>query len=164
MNIAPFFLTAAQAGTSLLQAHYESKAIGEQTAEGIFQSKYAGLMERFQLKRQAQLESRARQEAFAQTQGAQRAALYAAGVGGGRTARLLEARSRTQYSRAQSEADISARMGTQASRTKRQREQSALRMGARQAIQQSSLDLFGNLLGSAQQVGQDYEAWEAGER
>lgn len=143
---AAFFLLAAQAGASLLQAHETSRAAVQQVGAGAYQARYAGLMERYQIQRQAQLDTRLRQDAFARAQGAQRAALGYAGVSGGRTAQLLEARSRTQYTQAQSEADISALLSTTASEYRERQQMSALRTGARQAIRQSQVDLLGSSL------------------
>jgi len=159
---AAWFLFAAQAGGSLLQARETSRAAARDAAAGAFQARYQGLMERYQIQRQAEVDARTRQDQFAQAMGAQRAALGHAGVGGGRTARLLEARGRTQYGHAQLEADVSARLATRASEFQERQQISALRRGAKAAQRQAGFDLLGDFIGLGQQGMDIRTAQQAG--
>jgi hypothetical protein len=119
-------------------------------------------MERYQIQRQAEVDARTRQDQFAQAMGAQRAMMGQAGIMGGRTARLLEARNRTQYSRAQLEEDVSARLSTSASEFREQQQISGLRRGAQAAQQQAGINLLTDFLGFGQQGLDIYEAGKAG--
>jgi hypothetical protein len=159
---AAWFLLAAQAGRSLLQAQETSRAAAQEAGAGAFQARYQGLMERYQIQRQAEVDARTRQDQFAQAMGAQRAMMGQAGIMGGRTARLLEARNRTQYSRAQLEEDVSAQLSTSASEFREQQRISGLRRGARAAQQQAGIDLLGDFIGFGQKGLDIYEAQRAG--
>lgn len=159
---AAWFLSAAQAGGSILQARETSRAAARDAAAGAFQARYQGLMERYQIQRQAEVDARARQDQFAQAMGAQRAMMGYAGIGGGRTARLLEARGQTQYGRAQLEEDVSARLSTSASEFRERQQISGLRRGARAAQQQAGIDLLGDFIGFGQKGLDIYEARKAG--
>jgi hypothetical protein len=123
-----WLLLAAQAGASLFQARASTQAAGQQALaqtqsayasaletitstgeQAAFQAgaaTFTGVLERFQIKEQAAYEGMMRHRALAQAMGAQRAASSAAGVIGGRTQQLLEARSQAAFTTEQMRARL----------------------------------------------------------
>jgi hypothetical protein len=159
---AQWALFAAQAGVNLLSARSSGAAAGQAIGQQIGAARIEGTMERIQLERQARLDASLRTERFSQAMGSQRAALGAAGVSGGRTARMLETQSRLRYQRAQGEADFTTMMQTRASEFRQQQRVRGLRQAGRQAGRQAALDLLGSGL-SMGQTGMDiYQAQQAG--
>lgn len=147
----PWVLFAAQQGVNLLAASSQVAAAGEAAGSAYRQSIIGGEMERLQLERQARQSAEDRQRALASALGSQRAAMGAAGVAGGRTARLLEARSRLRAQEAQQREDLATQTRLQASRYRQGAEERRINTQLRSRLQQSGLGLFGSLLGGAQQ-------------
>jgi len=152
-------LLGAQLGGSLLSAKSASRAAAKEAAQGTFQARYQGLMERYQIQHAAELDALQRREQYAQAVGSQRAALGFAGVSGGRTAQLLSARDRVEYERAQEYADTSTRLAMSSSEFQEQQNISGFRRVAKRKQEQASLDLFGDVLSLGQK---GYELYQAG--
>lgn len=89
------FLAAAQLGTSLLDAHYSRQVARERRQAQTEMAGFQADAQRAQLRRASEQDARQRTRRLSATLGRQEQALGAAGVAGGRTARLL--RSRAQY-------------------------------------------------------------------
>src|SRR5699024_8636919 len=99
-----------------------------------------------------------RQMYLASVLGAQRAGLASAGVGGGRTERLLAAQAQAGASRAQASADQQRRLSHWAS----ERRQTAQLAGFRAAARTTELDLFAGLMEGGSGVYDAYSARKAG--
>jgi hypothetical protein len=146
MSATSWLLLAAQAGASLFQARASTLAAGQQAAATAGAAAFSGVLERFQIKEQASYEDYLRSRALATSMGAQRAASSAAGVVGGRTQQLLEARSQAAftYERAR------ARMQTSLELTSSEMQQRARIEGARieasSAARQAQTSMFGDML------------------
>lgn len=149
---AAWVLLGAQVGVNILQFGMQRRAASARAGLASAQAEFSGTMERMQMRRRGEVDSRQRTERLAQTMGSQRAALGAAGVAGGRTARLLEMRSQVQRRFAQDVADENLRMGVDASRIRQRSGQSAIRAQARQARTQATLNLLGSAVDAGQQA------------
>lgn len=145
-------LTAAQVGTSLLQYGASTSAAAENLKSQTFQSRFQGLMERYQLRQQAELEEEERARQLRSAIGSQRTATAASGVIGGRTARLLEAKSRARASRAREQAAVGQTMQQMASEHQERQRVSGFRQQAQQQTRQSGI----NLLSGLAQAGSTY--------
>lgn len=116
-------LTMAQIGTSLFAAKSATDAMESNLRASIARAgteagraAFAGPLERYQIRRSAEYTERLRSRDFAASVGAQRASSAAAGVVGGRTQRLIEARSQAEFTRQESMADTQTRFALAASR------------------------------------------------
>lgn len=149
---AQWFLLAAQAGTNILQSQMQRRAASAQAELGTARAELAGSMERIQIRRAAEADARQRTQRLAETVGSQRAAMGAAGVGGGgRTARLMRMRTQVKGRHEQDQADMQRQMQEDASRFRERSQISDMRAQARQARTQANLDLLGGGLS----LGQD---------
>ncbi len=159
-----WMLAATQVGNSLLQARESTRAAREQMEatiqrQGITAGRaaFAGPLERFQIQRNAQFNSRLRQRDLAETIGSQRAAFASAGAIGGRTQRLSLARSQAEFNRERVQADFQTRMATLASRERERVAKEDARLGMSDAGRvaeaqgrQTQISLAGSLLNTAQ--------------
>jgi hypothetical protein len=159
---APWLLLAAEVGMDLFAARSQLKQAGRAAGFGIGMARLEGAMERMQLQRSARDDAAARVSNLRSVTGAQRAALGAAGVAGGRTARLLELDSQLQFRRAQDAADFQTRMATTASEFRERTTISSMRAQARQAGRQAQVDMFGSILRAGQQGRQILQTSAAG--
>jgi len=166
-----WMLAAAQVGTSLLQAREsaqaaESQMVADIQRQGITAGRaaFAGPLERYQIQRNAEFNSRLRQRDLAETVGSQRAAFASAGVVGGRTQRLSIARSQSEFRRERVQADFQTRTAISASEERERVARENARLGmtdagriAQAQTRQAGLNLTGNLLGIAQQNANLFE-------
>lgn len=146
-------LAAVGVGVSLLQASRQKSA----ARRAARQTQVASAIERRQLQQQAEWAAEDRERYLAGVLGGQRAALGGAGVGGGRTGRLLAAQAQYAARVSGGRADYELHHRMQASRMG-ERTQVA---GFRDQIRQTDIDLFGSLLSSSSQLygaAQDYSA------
>lgn len=147
---AAWILFGAQQGVNLLGSLSSLGTSRAAAAAARGQAQTFGALERFQIARVGREDAVDRQNRLASALGSQRAALGAAGVSGGRTAQLLEARSLLNAQQDQTRANLRNLTATQASLV---REQGAVR-GASAVSSQAGLqfgaDIFGQLV-SAQQ-------------
>ena len=155
-----WMLAATQVGTSLLQARESTKAAEAQMVadiqrQGITAGRaaFAGPLERFQIQRNAEFQSRLRQRDLAETVGSQQAAFASAGVVGGRTRRLSIARSQAEFSRERAQADFQTRTALRASEERQRAAMENARLGMKDAGRvgraqgrQAGINLAGNLL------------------
>lgn len=110
----------------------------------------AGRLERRQIAEMSRFDSQARIRQTGALVGAQKAALAASGVAGGRTARLLEAQARMTASRQQEQADMQTALGMTASRLRQQQIRGAAKMRnikARTNVLQTDLQSAANMGG-----------------
>lgn len=128
--MSSWLLAAAQIGTSLLSAQSATAAMEDNLAANIERAgitagraAFAGPLERYQVRRSAEYSERARNQDFASSIASQRAASAAAGVVGGRTQRLIQARSQAEFTRQEAMADSQTRFALAASR---EREKAAM--------------------------------------
>lgn len=166
-----WILVGAQIGTSLFGARAErSAARAQRTLAGAqhtlitAQTEISGQMERFQLRRRAEEEESIRRAQLAEALGSQRASMAGAGVVGGRTQRLIEARSQAMFTRDQAYADYQTRMGLAGSRFQERMTVAGARLqqgGAQaqysSAVQQSRANMWGGLLQAGKRA---YNLWE----
>jgi acyl transferase domain-containing protein len=155
-----WMLTAAQVGTSLLQARESTRAAQQQMEAAIERqgitagrAAFAGPLERFQIQNVARAQSRSRRQELAQTIGAQRASFAASGVIGGRTQRLSLARSQAAFSREQALSDQQTRLQLLASQERQRAAMQNARLGMSDAGRvaaaqgrQASVNLASSLL------------------
>lgn len=135
------------------------------------QATVSGQMERFQLRRRAEEEEAARRGYLAEAIGSQRASMAGAGIVGGRTANLIEARSQALFTRDQAYADFQTRMGLAGSRHQEGMAIAGSHLGqAGASVQassqqaQSQANLWGGIISSgfrAYNLWQDAEAARA---
>ncbi len=158
-----WLLASAQVGVSLLQARETMRtALQSAEMEGARQATiagratFSGSMERFQIRTAAGYEESLRRQQFGQAIGAQRAASGAAGVIGGRTQRLIEARSQAAFTREQAMARYQRDMSIEASRyretTALEDARTATQMAFTQAGQQrrqATLSFWGDVVNTA---------------
>ncbi len=166
MSTASFLLAGAQIGVSLFQAREQMAAAAQMAEmEGARQATIAGrtafggAMERFQIRTAAGYEESLRRQQFGQAIGAQRAASGAAGVIGGRTQQLIEARSQAAFTREQAMARYQRDMSIEASRyretTALADARTATQMAfaqAGQAQRQAQLSFLGSAIGTGFQL------------
>ncbi len=158
---AQWMLFAAQQGVNLLRQREQMRTAGARTGQAIGQARIEGSMERMQLDRWARQDARDRSERLAQAMGSQRAAMGAANVAGGRTARLLRVRSQLRAREAQDRADMQTLTQRQASEFREQQQVRGLRQQARQTRRQARLNLFGDAIGAGQQGMDLFEQQQA---
>lgn len=144
-------LLVAQVGVSLLQQQSSTRAADAQRGLQEAEASFEGSMERRQLERRGELDARARTGRLAETLGAQRAALGAANVAGGRTGRLLEARAQMGRRFEQDVADQTLATQDRASRFRQRSRTSAFQQQASAARGQANTDLLGSLIQSGEQ-------------
>lgn len=168
-----WIMLGAQVGGSLLQASASTRAAREQAqmagrAAGVAagQAVYAGSMERFQIRNQAQYDEMLRRRGFAQAIGSQRAASASAGIIGGRTQQLIEARSQAAFTRELAQARFTEDMAVSSSRFRQESAIQAARAGGASAAmqaQQVSRQAQADLIGSFAKIGQQgYAIWDRG--
>jgi len=152
-------LAAAQVGVSLFGARQQAQAAEQQMTASIERAgltagraAFAGPLERFQVRQQAETQENVRRRELGQTVASQRAASAASGVIGGRTQRLAQARSQAAFSREQALADQQTRLQLLASRERERTaiEDARLSMGdagrvAQAQTDQATASLFGDL-------------------
>lgn len=156
-------LGAASIGLSLFQAREQSSAarataVMEAERQGIIMGRIAfgESMNRMQITNAAQEAEGFRRRQLGAAVGAQRASMASAGIIGGRTQQLLQAKSQAAFTREQARADSQQRMQLAASRYREsagiQDAQMATQQaftGARQQIRQAGA----SFLGSTMQTG-----------
>lgn len=161
---AATMLGLAQAGVSLLGARSQTQASMRQMQTEIQRAgitagrvAFAGPLERFQITQQARFQEQSRMGDFSSRLASQRASAGAAGIVGGRTQRLIRARSQAEFTRQEATASAQERFALASSRERERaaREDAALQMRdagrtARARGQQITTSLFGDLLGAAQ--------------
>ena len=159
-------LATAEVGISLMQARETMRtALQSAEMEGARQATiagratFSGSMERFQIRTAAGYEESLRRQQFGQAIGAQRAASGAAGVIGGRTQRLIEARSQGAFTREQAMSRYQREMSLEASRfretTALTDARTATQMAFAQAGQQqrqAQLSFLGSVAGAGFQL------------
>lgn len=157
-------LFAAQAGVSLLGARSQARASEQQMEAEIERAgitagraAFAGPLERFQIRQQARFQEQTRARDFSSRLASQRSSAGASGIIGGRTQRLIRARSQAEFTRQEALAGSQERFALASSRERERaaREDAAMQMSdagraARARGQQVTASLFGNLLGAAQ--------------
>jgi len=172
-----WMLTAAQVGTSLLQARESRRAAQAQMEANIQRqgitagrAAFAGPLERFQIQRNAQFDARLRQRDLAETIGSQSAAFASAGVIGGRTQRLSMARSQAEFSRERAQADFQTRTAIRASEERQRAAMQNARLGMSDAGRvaaaqgrQAGINLASNLLSIASDNRDLFETKPEGE-
>ena len=143
-------LQYAQVGVDLLAAYggIEASRLNNTLAQ------IEGRMERRQIARQSAEDAFQRSMQLREVLAGQQASLAAAGIVGGRTARLFEVQSRLTAQRAQQAADFRTLTATQASQFRQSRARSVAMMQRAQ----TAVDLFGNLMQSADTMQQSREA------
>lgn len=141
MSLGMWVIAAAQFGASMIDmfntrsiANYESKS-----------AELKGKFERSQIKFGSYIETQERLRRTDSLLGAQRARLGAAGVAGGRTARLLDAQVRMAAGREQMQAQTREGYAIAASRS----EEAQSKVAAAQKKAQASLDLLSSGLSIA---------------
>ena len=158
-----WLLAGAQLGVSLFQAREQMAAAsraaemeGARQATIAGRAAFGGAMERFQIRTAAGYEESLRRQQFGQAIGAQRAASGAAGVIGGRTQQLIEARSQAAFTREQAMARYQREMSLEASRfretTALEDARTATQMAFTQAGQQrrqATLTFWGDVVNTA---------------
>lgn len=161
--MSTWLLAAAQIGTSLLSAQSATKAMEanldaniERAGITAGRAAFAGPLERFQVRQVAESQGRARRDEFARSLGAQRASSAAAGIVGGRTQQLIEARSQAAFSRETALADQQTRFRILASREQEKAAMENARMqmsdAGRAALAQGNqitASFIGDLVGTA---------------
>jgi hypothetical protein len=157
MSVAAWALFSAQTGVNLLAAHESAQRQGEIAGAQEAQAIVSGELERAQIRRQAQQSATDRQRALAEAIGSQRAAMGAAGVAGGRTARLMEAKSRLRAQEAQHREDLETQSRLAAS----QYGQRAASKRARERVSAAQTQSYLDFLGAGAKAGrQGMKLWE----
>jgi hypothetical protein len=156
-------LAGASIGVSLFQAREQTRAARQSAAleaarQGTIMSRvtFGGEMERMQIRTAAQASESFRRAQLGEALGAQRASMAAAGIIGGRTQQLLQARSQAAFTREQARESAQMRLQISASRY---RESAAIQdaqtstqqvfAGARQEARQANASFLGNALQTA---------------
>lgn len=161
-----FILGAASFGASLFQARTQVQSAvqsagleGERQGLIMGRATFSESMNRFQISNAARDAERFRRQQLGQAVGAQRASMAAAGVVGGRTQQLLQAKSQVAFTREQGRADSQERLQLAASRFRQttaiEDAQMATRQtfaGARQGIQQAGASFLGNVMQTGVQL------------
>lgn len=144
---AQFALLAAQAGMDLFQTAMDT-SIAKTAA------RVQGRYERSKIKLASRQQAEDRNDYLVSVLGAQRSALAASGVGGGRTARLLDAQAQRKASRARMYADIQTSDSLIQSRL---REKTSV-LSAKRAMNRATMDMFASILSGGMDISQQNQA------
>jgi hypothetical protein len=143
---ASWFLLAAQAGASIFQARESTLAAGRQAAAVAGAATFSGVLERYQIKERATYEDYMRTRGFATAMGAQRAASSAAGIIGGRTQQLMEARSQAAFTYERARARVQTSLELASSEAQQRARVQGARLESESAASQSRATMFGDFL------------------
>lgn len=143
------WLAAAKFGVDVLGAYSQYSSQMAEAEVGAIEAEMTGQMERYQIRRQAEVMARNRRKQFADYVGAQRVATATAGITGGRTARMIEAESQTGFSRQEELAEESQRFATRRSLAQERQRKRGARFAMQQARSQFGLDVLSSALGAA---------------